>query len=263
MHTTRSARPGVTLVELLVVLAILLLLIALLAPAVQRVREAAARTQSLNNLKQLGLATHSYIDAFRNLPPAVGTPGNAEHAGTAHYFILPFLEQDRLFQKGGGFTGSPWNDEVAGTVVTLFVDPQDSSTPPDFVFKGWLATTNYAANWMVFREGKQAFPASIPDGASITLMYAQRYRMCNGEPTAWGYADVYYWAPIFAYYNTVRFQSAPANTDCDPSRPQATGPYGILTAFCDGSARLITSSVRAETWSNLCDPADGNAINDF
>src|SRR5262249_51583200 len=93
-------RMGFTLVELLVVIAIIGILIALLLPAVQAAREAARRTQCNNNLKQLGLGIHNYHDAKKEFPYNYQLIGqNAWEAASAHYAILPYIEQASLFEQ--------------------------------------------------------------------------------------------------------------------------------------------------------------------
>src|SRR5438034_5639454 len=108
-------RRGFTLIELLVVIAIIAILIGLLVPAVQKVREAANRSTCQNNLKQIGLAMHNYHSAFKKFPrDAYGgitvdgvqlAPWNSWENFSANYKILPYLEQQPLFNLFG-FTGA-------------------------------------------------------------------------------------------------------------------------------------------------------------
>src|SRR5215472_4851939 len=132
---TRSAR-GFTLIELLVVIAIIAILIGLLLPAVQKVREAAARTQCSNNLHQLGLAVHDYASANSQLVPPAWAPDNGGGTlntnanlnmprGTIHYYLLPYIEQDNVYKQSGGSA-----QNVATVIIKSFLCPSDGSQNP-------------------------------------------------------------------------------------------------------------------------------------
>src|SRR5579871_3358367 len=113
MPTLRMFRRwrGFTLIELLVVIAIIAILIGLLLPAVQKVRAAAARTQSTNNLKQMSLALHTATDAVGSMPPGVGFwPGPEDWStggwgpppvklASSFVFLLPYIEQDNMWRS--------------------------------------------------------------------------------------------------------------------------------------------------------------------
>jgi prepilin-type N-terminal cleavage/methylation domain-containing protein/prepilin-type processing-associated H-X9-DG protein len=177
----RSQRSAFTLIELLVVIAIIAVLIALLVPAVQKVREAAARAQCQNNLKQQALATHSCNDTYRRLPPATGwypgpgTGGRLPNAqpvgplppgqgayGNVYFHILPFIEQQSVWESSNDGQGNYLWENIphypsSTIVIQTYRCPSDPSTTPDGYIAlsaadggGAWAAGSYSYNFQVF-----------------------------------------------------------------------------------------------------------------
>jgi prepilin-type N-terminal cleavage/methylation domain-containing protein/prepilin-type processing-associated H-X9-DG protein len=137
MSLSCRSRRGFTLIELLVVIAIIAILIALLVPAVQKVRAAAARTQCINNLKQIGLAIHNYHGVYKLFPP--GSVYRTNAAGKFDYYetwtieILPFLEQDTLYKLynptlPNATTSNANMPKLRTTVVNVYRCPADPTS---------------------------------------------------------------------------------------------------------------------------------------
>jgi len=174
----RTRRKGFTLIELLVVIAIIAILIALLVPAVQKVREAAARLQCSNNLKQLALACQGYADVNgKKLPP--GGYYNWDERGTWHVYILPFMEQAPLFNTATAAAGGPLatTGNSVGRAWGVFSGKTlpYGRCPSDDWNQGTATISNYVGSL-----GSQC--ATGPCGFNPNQQY------CNGNAYGWGYS---------------------------------------------------------------------------
>jgi prepilin-type processing-associated H-X9-DG protein len=242
-------RRGAARAEVILSVVLLATALGLMLPAVHAAQNQDAHKRGQNQLKQLALAMHNTHDVYGRFPPTVGNFIGKQ--GTVFYFMLPYLEQQQLFQK---------ND--ISVPVPLFQSPLDRSVPADYRHQGWLATTSYAANWLVFLDHTRGVVRiqNITDGTSNTMAFAERYQLCNDTPCGWGYSTAYYWAPMFAHYSQGKYQQTPKGGACDPSLAQALDAAGINVAMCDGSVRTQSPQTSPRTWAALCTPNGGERV---
>jgi prepilin-type N-terminal cleavage/methylation domain-containing protein len=252
-------RTGFTLIELLVVIAIIAVLIGLLLPAVQKVREAAARTTSSNNLKQISLAVHNYAGANGDkLPAMVDVGTNAPTGGgvqSLFFNLLPYIEQDniyRLFVKTRPVTyySPSFPKGASAQIIKALISPADSTasngttqvatltlplTPPapfGASYVGEFATTSYAGNGLVFKGNTGGLPRTFVDGTSNTIMFAERFQVCapaSGGPVhnLWGLGLYDRRMPTFATLAPAGSYSNPIGTG--QVAPATAAPNGVTT----------------------------------
>jgi prepilin-type N-terminal cleavage/methylation domain-containing protein/prepilin-type processing-associated H-X9-DG protein len=251
---SKATRRGFTLIELLVVIAIIAILIGLLVPAVQKVRDAAARTQCQNNLKQIGLATHNYESTYRALPPVLlrlsfqDPDPNAKFAGSnisAAYLtlLLPFIEQDNIYRlidvKKSMFNtvNIPPNGPHSGAntayanVVSTYICPA-SPAPPTIDY--------YNTCWGPYGNGggQTCTPGAVTGSGSVVNITppGQIWARTDYFPIPGIHHELPGIVGLAAQYASANMENSGVLTD-----PQVTGKIR-MTSITDGTSNTLIVS---------------------
>ncbi len=243
-----SLRRGFTLIELLVVIAIIAVLIALLLPAVQAAREAARRTQCVNNLKQIALAVQNYNDVNGSLPPsAMNQPSGTQLANNfgMKARILPFMEQQMVFnalnQTFNLEDASGGNDTIATMQINAFLCPSDGNVP--------IGTYKWKNGLGAYQTGYGSYPNNVGTLYALASaggkMDGPAYRMNEATPNNHNAAVVL--ASITdGTSNTAIFSEWLRGKNQSPGQP------GLWLVYNSSDALPKTTTLSADSFMNNC-----------